>query len=109
MDQVELLNVENSFEIRGFGVVLIPDFSVPDGWKNLDDSVTLVMPDGQHIAAKAQFNLSHFNLIDPAAPLDNRWRVVVRLVDWKKGKLPIGSKLLASVEVCQAILGGTAK
>ena len=108
MDQIELLTVEDSFEISGRGVVLIPDFSVPSGWKDRVDSVILGMPDGQQIETNARFNLSHFNLSDREAPLDKRWRVVVLLPDWKKGKLPVGSKLLVSAEIRHAIFGAAA-
>lgn len=105
MDQVELFTVEDSFEIVGRGVVLVPDFSVPEGWRDRACLVTLVTTTGQRIETPAQFNLSHFNLSDPKAPSDKRWRVVVFLNNWK-GKVPVASKLFVPGEIHQAINAG---
>jgi hypothetical protein len=104
MDQVELLTVENAFEISGRGAVLIPDFSVPERWKDRVDSVILATPDGRKIATEARFNLSHFSLSDPKAPVDKFWRVVVLLPDCRKEQVPVGSKLLVPSGVRRAIL-----
>ena len=108
MDHVELLTVENSFEISGRGIVLIPDFAVPERWNDRVDSVILAIPGGQKIATKARFNLSHFSLSDANASVNERWRVVVLLLDVRKEQVAIGSKLLVPCEVRRAILPETA-
>ena len=104
MSRVELLTVADSFQISGRGVVVIPDFSVPDGWKNRTDTITVAKPDGQQYEATAQFSVSHFNIRDPQVSIDRRWRVVVLLPDRTKDELPVGSKILVSPEVRDAIL-----
>ena len=104
MSRVELLTVEDCFLIEGRGVIVIPDFSVPKGWKNRTETVAVAMPNGQQYEAAAQFSMSHFKLLDPTAPTDKRWRVVVLLMNRNKEELPIGSKILVSQAVKDAIL-----
>jgi hypothetical protein len=104
MSRVELLTVEDCFLIEGRGVVIIPEFSVPDGWKNRKETVAVTRPDGQQYDATAQFSMSHFRLLDPKAPMDKRWRVVVLLLGGKREDLPVGSKILVSQEIRDAIL-----
>ena len=108
MEHVELLNVEERFQITNAGLVLVPDFSVPNGcWKNFSETVVVVRPDGQTLETLAQFNMSHFNIPDPSVQIDERWRVVVWLPNAKKEEVPIGSKVLVSRETRNAVLVGT--
>jgi hypothetical protein len=104
MDRIELLTVEDSFQIIGRGLVVIPDFSVPNGWKDRTEKVLVVRPDGQQYEATAQFSMSHFKLLDPNASVDRRWRVALLLQDRNKKELPAGSKILVSQEIRDAIL-----
>lgn len=109
MERVELLTVEECFQLSQMGLVLVPDFSVPRGnWKNFSDTVVLARPDGHEFEVFAQFNMSHFNIRDPNASVDKRWRVVVSLPELKKVDVPIGSKILVSSEVKEAVLIGNA-
>ncbi len=104
MNYVELLSVEDCFLIEGRGVVVIPDFSVPDGWRDRTDTVTVTKPDGQQYEATAQFSMSHYRLLDPKASIDKRWRVVTLLLNRKTEDLPVGSKIFVSQQVRDAIL-----
>jgi hypothetical protein len=104
MRRIELLTVEDCFLIEWRGVVVIPDFSVPEGWKDRTEVVTVVKPDGQQYEATAQIGMSHYRLLDPKAPIEKRWRVIVLLQSEKKENLPVGSKVLVSLEVKDAIL-----
>ncbi len=104
MNAVELLTVEDSFQISGRGVVVVPDFSVPDGWKNRTATVVVEKPDGQQYDATAQFSISHFNIADPKVSIDMRWRVTVLLQDWNEEDLPAGSRIIVSREIRDAIL-----
>jgi hypothetical protein len=104
MNTVELLTVEDCFEISGRGVVAIPNFSVPHGWKDRIDTVVVAKPDGRQYEAVARFVMSHFNLVDPKASVDKSWRVVVLLSDRMRQELPVGSKILVSPQVRDAIL-----
>jgi hypothetical protein len=105
VERVELLTVVERFQITGVGLVLAPDFSVPEGkWRNRVEQVLVVTPQEQEFEALAQFNLTHFNILDPAAPLDRRWRIMVALPAVLKEQVPVGSKVFASPEVRNAVL-----
>jgi hypothetical protein len=104
MSRVELLTVEDRFLIEGRGVIVIPDFPVPNGWKNRAETIAVVTPEGQQYEAAAQFSMSHFKPIDPKVPIEKRWRIIVLLLDTKKEELPVGSKILVSQEAKDAIL-----
>lgn len=104
MNRVELFTVEDSFNIGRGVVVVTPDFSVPDGWKDRIDSVTVVKPDGERYEATAQFSMSHTLIRDAQVSSDRRWRVVVLLPDRTRDDVPSGSRILVSPEVKAAIL-----
>ena len=104
MNRVELLTVEDCFLIEGRGVVVIPDFSVPPGWRDRTDTVTVTKPDGQQYEAMAQFSMSLYRFLDRKADIDKVYRVVALLRDRKKEDLPVGSKILVSPEVRDAML-----
>ncbi|MGK6309779.1 hypothetical protein [Variovorax sp. DT-64] len=61
MKPIELLTVEERFQLSGIGLTLVPDFPVRDGWKNVAEQVLVVAPDGKKFAAQAQLNMMHFN------------------------------------------------
>src|SRR5262245_36148282 len=103
MNLVELLTVEDSFLIKGRGVVVVPDFSVPDGWKNRTEMVVVEKPDGRRYDTTANLNMAHFNISDPGAPIDKRWRVVVTLPELKKEEIPIGSRIFVSETIRNAV------
>jgi hypothetical protein len=108
LPRAELLTVEAAFQIESVGVVVVPDFSVPRGWKDRSETVLVAKPDGQHYETTAQFNAAHFNVaIDPAderGSIDRRWRVVVSLPNRRKEELPSGSKIMVSCELRDLLL-----
>ncbi len=103
MDHVELLNVEELVEITGRGVVVIPDFPVPNGWKDRTEVVVVTKPDGEQFSTNVQFSVTHFNIADSSVSADKRWRITVMLLDRKKVEVPVGSKILVSPEIREAI------
>ena len=105
MDHVELLTVEDSFHISGRGLVLIPDFSIPNVWKDRTERTVIAKPDGSQVEATAQFTMTHFNISDPKVSPDKRWRLVVLLPDCEKGEVPVGSRILVSPMVRYAVIG----
>jgi hypothetical protein len=100
MDLVELLTVVERFQLNK-RLVVVPDFSVPDGWKNRSETVTIVLPDGRHRAATASFTVAHFQIPDPATSSDERWRQVVSFPT--KEDVPIGSKVMVPQPLKAAI------
>ncbi len=104
MSRIELLTVEDCFNITGRGVILAPDFSVPErGWQSRTESVTVVPPFGSPLETTAQINMEHFSIRDPKVPLDKRWRVVVMIIGTPKEQLPLGSKVFISSDVRDAL------
>jgi len=101
-DLVELLTVAERFQLN-YGLVVVPDFSVPDGWKNRSAIVTIVLPDGKHRVAKASLAVAHFRIPDPAASSDKRWRLVVSFPTMRKEDVPIGSKVMVPISLRTAI------
>ncbi|WP_143129330.1 hypothetical protein [Variovorax sp. PDC80] len=72
MRKVELLTIEDQFQLSGVGLTLAPDFPVPKGWENILDVVTVVTPEGEVFDAVAQFNLTHFNFRSAEAGIDRQ-------------------------------------
>jgi len=112
MDKVELLTVEHTFWLRRDRIqmlILSPDFPVPNGWRERGwnartEAVTVLPPDGTELAATAQINMTHLNIPDPDFT-GSRWRITVWLTDRTKQEVPVGSKILVSPEVRNAVLG----
>jgi hypothetical protein len=101
----ELLTVQEHFDITG-GLVLLPDFDVPRGWRNRAESVLVVTPDGSEQEFDARFELIHFNIRDANVQANRSWRVSVSLPFATKSAVPIGSRLLCESELKTALEGG---
>ena len=108
-ERVELLTVSDCFWLGrddGYGVlVLLPDFSVPPvGWKNRTETIIVVRPDGIELERRGEISLQHFNISDPHVSVDRRWRIGLLLTDAAQGDAPVGSKILVSRAVKDALL-----
>ena len=105
MLQTELLTVEEVFQLQGIGLTVLPDFSIPKaGWRNGAHRVRVVKPNGEELEADANFRASHFELLNPAAPLDKRWRVVISFPSLTKDDLPVGSTILCDRSLAARLL-----
>jgi hypothetical protein len=91
---LELLTVQDHFDMTGRGLVLLPDFDVPDGWCARYDTVLMITPAGEQREFLAHFSIIHFNTRDPKVDSKRRWRVSVSLPTASKHTVPIGSKVL---------------
>ena len=105
---VELLTVADHFLLGNRGLLVVPDFSVPDGWKVRSETVTIVLPDGRRREAKASLtvthvNVPHVNIADEAAWADRRWRLMVSFPALTKEDVPIGSRVMVSAPLRAAI------
>jgi hypothetical protein len=102
MQHVELLTVQKCYEC-GAGVLLHPDFSVPKSdWHKRTEVIVVVKPDGTQFKTRANIDVVHFNIAGQAT-LDERYRVVVGLPACEKDDVPVGSKILASQEIRDAL------
>ena len=105
MHPAKLLTVIETFMIEGRGLVVAPDFSVPtNGWKDNAQEVTVLTPSGQSFSALARFQTSHYNIRDPKASMDKRWRVTLLFPDKTKLVIPIGSSIWTSNELYAALV-----
>jgi hypothetical protein len=93
VDLVELLTVVDRFQLQS-GLVVAPDFSLPDGWKPHSATVVIVAPDGKSRKTTASLLSAHFRIPDPTVSADRRWRLVVSLPTMTKDEVPIGSKIM---------------
>jgi hypothetical protein len=48
--------------------------------------------------------MTHLNIPDPSVSIDKRWRLTVWLTDRTKEDVPVGSRILVSQEVRDAML-----
>jgi hypothetical protein len=112
MERVELLTVSDTSWLPAKNtqlLILRPNFPCSEGWRRQGqleriENVTIVRPDGHQIEATAHISTSHVNIADPYAPIEERWRITVWFTDRPKDDVPIGSKILVSQEVRDAIL-----
>ena len=105
-DFIALLTVKERFQLSGPGLTIVPDFPLPEGfWENCLEKVLVLKPEGETFEALAHFNATHFNVKDINIPIEKRWRVVVSLPETEKENVPIGSKILVSIEIRNAICG----
>jgi hypothetical protein len=104
MDQAELLVVSDSFQVSGQGLVVVPDFaSTASEWRGGSENATIERPDGSSLVSRLNLYIAHFNIPDPAVPLENRWRIVPTFPDLGKDDVPVGSRVLVSKAVADAI------
>jgi len=105
MSHVELLSVADTFQLSGIGLTLMPDSPVPPtGWKSVSVPVVVITPEGNRLEPVAQFNTMHFNIRDPSASAERRWRVVVTFPTLRRNEVPVGSKVLVLPETKNALL-----
>jgi hypothetical protein len=112
MERAELLTVEHRFWINKPGVsmlVLSPSFHMPqdwktNGWSERREPVVVVRPDGSEIGATAQINMTHLSIRGPLKNPRDCWRITVWLTDRTEEDVPVGSKILASPNIRDALL-----
>jgi hypothetical protein len=91
-----LLRVEDTFQVTGRGLVVVPDIPLPNRFANFSDSVTVIPPDSEPFQAKADFFLTHFN--------PGGFKLLITFPALDKELLPVGSSILASESVHSRLL-----
>ncbi len=109
LDQ-ELLKVEDHFLLTNVGLVVAPDFSVPQTgvWSDIVTSAKVKNPEGQEKDHEIKFGMVHFNIKDPKFSIDKRWRVVISFPNATKEQVPIGSKIFVSKDDYMKLKGENA-
>jgi hypothetical protein len=103
MDLVELLTVEQHYQFAD-RLLVLPDFSMPLGWKQRSDTVVVVTPNGQRRDVEANLWVIHLYTGDRSAPADKRWRLQVSFPTMCKEEVPIGSKIMVAPSLRAAML-----
>lgn len=95
-----LSEIEETFQIPGRGLVIAPDFCVPNlkMWENFATNIEIETNNGARKQFIANFELSHFEFRDSNVSTDKRWRIVLSLPGAAKEDVPIGSQIYVSVE-----------
>nr|WP_315231885.1 hypothetical protein [uncultured Albidiferax sp.] len=109
VERVELLTVADGFKFNRVGLVLEPDFRVSNNWKNLEELVLVIRPDGTEIEVNARFKVVHFNVQNSVGgrQLEQASRVVAMLLGVEKIAVPRGSRLLVRASTRESLLGAS--
>ena len=110
MQKVELMEVQDTFDIKNVGVLVVPSFDLPPQgkWQSLTELVTVKVPGGQQIEAEALFSMIHVNIRDPEVGANKRWQIVLSFRTLPKTDLPVGSKIFVSKSAYEAVRGAIA-
>jgi hypothetical protein len=98
---MHLLKVENSFQIKGRGLVVIPLLPPPTtrSFKPFRQTVRVERPDGARLELEALFALEHFSLIGRHF----KWVTIVMFPAVSKQNLPVVSRILVDAETLAAL------
>jgi hypothetical protein len=103
MERVELMIIKDTFQIEGFGIVVLPNLAFPkEGWRESMETVVIVKPDGGQFETAAWFGITHFSVSDSKATINDRYRVTISFPERTKKDLPIGSRVLVSETIKNA-------
>jgi len=112
MERVALITVEASICLRSEThrerpvLVVSPFLAVPPGgWKEREEMVTILKPDGREQEAIARFSLFHNDIRD--GKVVPGLRVSIQFLDMTSADVPDGSKILVSRETGTALLPKT--
>ena len=102
-----LLTVEDRFLLTKIGLVVTPDFSVPEKgtWADFRSKAKIQDPNGKETEQEMHVGTWHFNIRDPEASVDKRWRVVLTFPSASKEQVPIGSRVFVSADDYRRIRG----
>jgi hypothetical protein len=99
----ELLQVEDTFLIKGRGLVLAPPLPLPatGTFKTFQGRVHITQPPGHVIELEAVFALEHLLLVGGG----RRWDIVVTLPAASRSDVPVGSRVHTSEDVLRVLQG----
>jgi len=97
------MQVQERFALKRHGLTLVPDFPAHDKWNNFDTQVLVITPNGEQKEFQAKFQIWHFNFRGPAVDISRCWRIVVSLPNASKEDVPVGSRVLVTHDIKQAL------
>jgi hypothetical protein len=101
MKYVQLLTVEDSFQITGQGLLVVPHLPPPRniGVKPFRRRVRVEQPDGTMLEQEAFFALIHLSLTGGGS----KWATVVMFPTASKQDVPVGSRIWVDAETLAAL------
>jgi len=91
-----LLQVQDTFQVAGRGLVVVPGIPVAPRFAHFTDTVVVEPPDSEPFQASADFFLSHFS--------PGGFKLLITFPGLSKGSLPIGSGILVSDSAADRLL-----
>ncbi|WP_414497808.1 hypothetical protein [Stenotrophomonas maltophilia] len=91
-----LLQVQDTFQVTGRGLVVVPNTPVAPRFANFTDMVVVEPADSELFQASANFFLSHFS--------PGGFKLLITFNGLSKGSLPIGSGILVSESAADRLL-----
>jgi len=114
MPLVELFTVEDAILLGGKKgpsmLMLWPTFPKPQGWRHsvhTPEPVLIIRPDGQQTHATAHIGLSYpqqYSSRKQVVSVDTDLRITVWFSDLSEQDVPVGSKIMSSQELRDAIV-----
>jgi hypothetical protein len=107
MQNFQLMEVKDIFNISSIGVLVAPLFDLPPHgkWKAFSEVVTIKPPEGDFFELTADFSAMHLNIKDPSISVTKRWQIVVSFKNIEKFQIPLGSKVLVSAAAIEMVTG----
>ena len=95
-----LLRVEDTFQISGRGLVVVPELPLPERIRDFTGLVRVVPPGAEPYEIQAYFSITHFS--------PGGFKLLVTFPGLTKDLLPSGSDILASESVHRQLRGADA-
>lgn len=118
MPLVELFTVEDAILLggnKGPGMLMLqPTFPKPQGWRHsvhTPEPVLIIRPNGQQTHATAHIGLSYpqqYSGRNPVVSVDRELRITIWFSDLSEYDVPVGSKIMISQELRDAIVSNRA-
>jgi len=101
------MTVEDTFLVKGIGLLLSPSFEVSNSakWERITEDLVVQNPERQEFVVSGLFELAHFNIRDPDVPGSERWKIQLVLQDVSPEFVPIGSVIFSTQETKNAVMG----
>ena len=94
--EVKLLRVQGVFDLAR-APLLQPSLDEP--FRNFSSVMTVQLPDRPEFEISASFELTHFNIPNMTAPVEQRWQIVTGLGKISKDAVPKGNLIFCVSEV----------
>ncbi len=105
-DRVKLLVVEDTFLIKGIGLVLAPALtsSLHQNLLDTQHEVFVLPLIGEGFSTQAKFIAMHLNIKNVKLPAQKRWNILIVVDSAEKQYIATGSTIFATAPIAQQLL-----